>query len=230
MPTVFITGANRGLGLEFVTQYANLGWQVIACYRNRENSLDLISIAEKNENITIYRLDVTKEDQINQLSDYFRGKEIDILIHNAGIDGNRCESLGTMNMMEWMNVMITNTISPVLVTQALVENLKIGKHKTIVGMTSIMASIDDNQSGGRYSYRASKAALNQVIRTLSVDLSDEKIKALAIHPGWVQTDMGGVNAKISPNESVKSMIELINKCTDTDSGSFLLYDGTRLPW
>lgn len=230
MPTVFITGANRGLGLEFSNQYANLGWQVIACYRNRANSLDLISIAEKNDNITLYRLDVTKEEQINQLSDYFRGKEIDILIHNAGIDGNRCERLGTMNMTEWMNVMVTNTISPMLVTQSLVENLKIGKYKTIVGMTSIMASIDDNQSGGRYSYRASKAALNQVIRTLSVDLSDDKVKALAIHPGWVQTDMGGANAKISPNESVKSMIELINKCTDTDSGSFLLYDGTRLPW
>ncbi len=230
MPTVFITGANRGLGLEFSKQYSTLGWKVIACYRNQENSTDLIRISEETNNLTPYKLDITNEKEINKLSDYFFEEKFDVLIHNAGIDGNKCEDFGTMDMSDWVDVMVTNTISPLLVTQALIDNLKIGKHKTIVGMTSIMASIDDNQSGGRYSYRASKAALNQVIRTLSVDLSEEKIKALAIHPGWVQTDMGGINAKITPEESVKSMISLINNCTDADSGSFLLYDGTRLPW
>ncbi|MDG3088556.1 SDR family oxidoreductase [Vibrio hannami] len=195
MPTLFITGANRGIGFEFVKQYAHMSWNIIACFRNHKSAKELVKLSEHYPNITLHQLDVSDEKQIHSLTSKFSGKPIDVLIHNAGVDGATCEELGSLTQKNLQDVFMVNTVSPVLITQALLSNLLIGTYKTIAGLTSILSSIDDNHSGGRLGYRTSKAALNQTIKTLASDLSELKIKALAIHPGWVKTSMGGMMPK-----------------------------------
>lgn len=230
MKTVFITGANRGLGLELATQYAQNDWCVIACCRDLSSASELTQLANTYRNITLHTLDVTDENQILALSQTFSEQPIDVLIHNAGVGGNQCEALGNMGQKGWLEVLTINTVAPALITQALLNNLMSGEDKTIVGMTSILASIDDNRSGGRYSYRASKAALNQIIKSLACELSSQGIKTMAIHPGWVQTDMGGPDGKITTAQSVEGIINVIANLEVKHSGSFFVYDGTQLPW
>lgn len=230
MKTVFITGANRGLGLELATQYAQNDWCVIACCRDLNSASELTQLANVYRNISIHKLDVTDEKQILALGKHFKGQPIDVLIHNAGVGGNQCETLGNMDQKGWLDVLSINTIAPALVTQALLDNILASEHKTIIGMTSILASIDDNRSGGRYSYRASKAALNQIIKSMACELSSRGIKTMAIHPGWVQTDMGGPDGKITTAQSVEGIINVIGNLEVKNSGSFFVYDGTQLPW
>lgn len=230
MKTVFITGANRGLGLELVKQYAQRGWYVIACCRDINTALELSLLAQTYPKIRIHTLDVSNESHIIALTEKFADTTIDVLIHNAGVGGDECESLGNMGQMDWIDVLKVNTIAPMLITQALLNNILAGEDKTIIGMTSILASIDDNRSGGRYSYRASKAALNQIIKSLACELSEVGVKTLAIHPGWVQTDMGGDEGKITAEESVKGMLSVIENLRLKHTGSFFVYDGTQLPW
>lgn len=230
MATVFITGANRGLGLEFVKQYAQQGHNVIACARNLSQATELSQLATLHTNIQLHELNVMDEDQITELTTVFKDRPIDVLIHNAGVGGFQCESLGAMDQKGWLDVLTVNTVSPMLITQALLTNILAGKAKTIIGLTSILASIDDNRSGGRYSYRASKAALNQVIKSLACELSKDGVKAAVIHPGWVKTEMGGVDGKITPAQSITGMIDVIESLQIKHSGSFFVYDGTQLPW
>jgi NAD(P)-dependent dehydrogenase (short-subunit alcohol dehydrogenase family) len=230
MKTVFITGANRGLGLELATQYAQNEWSVIACCRDLSSASELAQLANTYRNITLHTLDVTDENQILALGQSFKGHPIDVLIHNAGVAGNQCETIGNMDQKGWLDVLSINTIAPALVTQTLLDNILASERKTIIGMTSILASIDDNRSGGRYSYRASKAALNQIIKSLACELSSQGIKTMAIHPGWVQTDMGGPDGKITTAQSVEGIINVIANIEVKHSGSFFTYDGTQLPW
>ncbi|MEZ9313429.1 SDR family oxidoreductase [Vibrio sp. 10N.222.51.C8] len=230
MKTVFITGANRGLGLELAKQYAQRHYKVIACCRDIDSAHELTLLAQQYSTIRPYALDVSHETDILALTEVFKEQPIDVLIHNAGVSGDECESLGNMGQKEWINVLKVNTIAPMLITQALLNNILAGEDRTIIGMTSILASIDDNRSGGRYSYRASKAALNQIIKSLACELSDEGVKTMAIHPGWVQTDMGGKEGKVTVKESVTGMLNVIDNLKLKHSGSFFVYDGTQLPW
>lgn len=230
MATIFITGANRGLGLEFVKQYAQQGDHVIACARHLSQAIALSELAQQYSKIQLHELNVMDESQITQLSAVFKNQPIDVLIHNAGVGGFQCENLGSMDQKGWLEVLTVNTISPMLITQALLANILAGKGKTIIGLTSILASIDDNHSGGRYSYRASKAALNQVIKSLACELYDDGVKAAVIHPGWVKTEMGGSDGKITPAQSITGMKKVIKNLQLKHSGSFFVYDGTQLPW
>ncbi|EGR1585343.1 SDR family oxidoreductase [Vibrio parahaemolyticus] len=230
MKTVFITGANRGLGLELVKQYAQRGWHVIACCRDINSAVELSLLSLAYPTIRIHTLDVSNEFHILALTEKFADTAIDVLIHNAGVSGDECESLGNMGQNEWINVLKVNTIAPMLITQALLNSILASEDKTIIGMTSILASIDDNRSGGRYSYRASKAALNQIIKSLACELSEVGVKTMAIHPGWVQTDMGGKDGKVTVEESVEGMLNVIDNLKLKHSGSFFVYDGTQLPW
>lgn len=230
MKTVFITGANRGLGLELTRQYAERNWKVIAACRDIKAAEKLTILTKNHTNIHLHALDVSNESQILALQNEFKGQPIDLLIHNAGVSGEGCENLGEMNQTDWVEVLKINAIAPLLITQALLDNLLASQDKTIVGITSILASIDDNRSGGRYSYRASKAALNQIIKSLACELSGKGIKTMAIHPGWVQTDMGGKNGKVSIKDSVSGMLKVIDRLDISHSGSFFVYDGTKLPW
>ncbi len=195
MKTVFVTGANRGLGLELVKQYAQRGWHVIACCRDISTTQALTLLVQTYPTICIHTLDVSNESHILALTKKLAGIAIDVLIHKAGVSGDEGESLGNMGQKEWIIVLKVNTIAPMLITQALLNNILAGEDKTNIGMTSILASIDDNRSGGRYSYRASKAALNQIIKSLACELSEAGVKTMAVHPGRVKTDMGGMEGK-----------------------------------
>ncbi|RBW44950.1 SDR family oxidoreductase [Psychromonas sp. B3M02] len=230
MATIFITGANRGLGLEFVKQYAQQGHHVIACTRHFTQATELSQLATLHSNIQLHELNVMDEEQISELTTVFKNQPIDVLIHNAGVGGFQCEALGGMDQKGWLEVLTVNTVSPMLITQALLANILASKAKTIIGLTSILASIDDNNSGGRYSYRASKAALNQIIKSLACELSDDGVKAAVIHPGWVKTAMGGADGKITPAQSITGMMNVIENLQSKHSGSFFVYDGTQLPW
>ena len=152
MKTIFISGANRGLGLQFAKQYAQQGDHVIACARDLSQAIALTQLAKRHNNIHLHQLDVMNEAQIINLTARFKNEPIDILIHNAGVGGEQCETLTAMNQKSWLDVFAVNTVAPMLITQALLKNIMAGKEKKIIGLTSILASISDNRSGGRYSY------------------------------------------------------------------------------
>ncbi|ELV8722634.1 SDR family oxidoreductase [Vibrio harveyi] len=230
MSTVLITGANRGLGLEFVRQYANKGWYVLAACRAPESANALNELAKNNDNIEPLTLDVTKESDINGLADSLNGRPIDHLILNAGVLGDDCAKLGEMTQTKWLKVLTINTVAPALLIQALQDNVAASELKTIVGISTRVASLGDNSSGNMYSYRTSKAALNQILVSAAQNLREKKVKTLAIHPGWVQTDMGGKDATFTAEQSVSGIINVASNLTLEESGSFRVFDGSMIEW
>ncbi|MBY6018096.1 SDR family oxidoreductase [Halomonas denitrificans] len=230
MKTVLITGANRGLGLEFVRQYSAQNWQVLACCRAPGDAAELQKLAKENAAIRLLTLDVTQQADIDALATTLRGQPIDHLLLNAGVLGERCANLGEMTQAGWLEVLNINTVAPALLIQALHSNVAASEEKTIVGISTRVASIGDNGSGGMYSYRASKAALNQILVSAARNLAEQGIKTLAIHPGWVQTDMGGDQATFTPQQSVSGIMAVASAMTTEDSGTFRVFDGSTIPW
>jgi len=227
--TVLISGASRGLGLEFTQQYAEAGWHVIACCRTPDDAVELQKLHKKYRSIAIMPLDITSASSVENLSTALAGKPIDLLINNAGIYGQPHQQLGNLDIQDLIHVYATNAIAPLKLSEALIENIKNSKLKTIVSITSLMASITDNHSGGAYSYRASKAALNMMMKTLSNDLENFGIRVLLLHPGWVQTDMGGAKAPLEAAVSVAGMRKVIEATIDV-TGCFFDYQGRSLLW
>lgn len=227
MPTCLITGANRGIGLEFARQYAAEGWTVIATCRKPEHAADLAAIAG---DVQLHRLDVTDFANIEQLARTLDGMAIDILINNAGIYGPRVVPYDFVDYAAWGEVLRTNTMAPLKLSAVFSKHVARSERRLIVAVTSSMGSIADNSSGGAYIYRSSKAALNAVIRSLARDLRGKEITCVVIHPGWVRTDMGGSGASLDPYDSVRSMRALFARLTVKDSGRFFSYDGDELPW
>jgi NAD(P)-dependent dehydrogenase (short-subunit alcohol dehydrogenase family) len=223
MSTVLVTGANRGLGLEFARQYAADGWQVVACCRKPDDASALRKI--KGE-VKIEALDVANDASVAKLAGRLKGQAIDLLINNAGIYGPRS---GT-DTDAWLEVFRVNSIAPFRVAEALAGNVARSQKKQIVNITSIMGSIGSTESGGSYVYRSSKAALNMVMKGLSAELSDKGITIVVCHPGWVQTDMGGKGAPLEIADSIGSLRKLIAKLKPADSGKYFNYDGKPLPW
>lgn len=221
--TVLITGANRGLGLEFARQYAADGWTVIGTARRPEAADDLAAL-----DVEIVQLDVTDVDSIAALAATLEGRAIDMLINNAGIFP-RVSEIENVDAGDYLRMFAVNTAGPVLVTQAAMPNLREGKLKRIVNITSQLASIDRN-SGGFYGYRESKTALNMFTSTLANELGPDGFICLALHPGWVRTDMGGPGATLSPEESVSRMRSVIGALTAEDNGRYLGYDGNEVAW
>lgn len=230
MESVLITGANRGIGLEFVKQFAEDGWQVFACCRRPESADQLKALAVQFSNITVRPLDVTSAEQVNNLSDELSAESIDVLINNAGYYGRKGGSLDQINTEDWMEVLKVNTIAPLVVSRAFISQLAKSQRKLIVIVSSKMGSLSDNTSGGSYLYRTSKAGANQIGKSLAVDLADKSIGVLLFHPGWVQTDMGGANALIDTQTSVSGMVQQIKNFDQTKSGAFFAYDGQEVPW
>jgi NAD(P)-dependent dehydrogenase (short-subunit alcohol dehydrogenase family) len=227
MPTVMITGASRGIGLEFVRQYAAQGWKVLAACRNPAGAADLNKLTG---DISVFALDVDDDRSIQQLAERLKGVPIDVLINNAGISGREAGTLGSIDRNVFQKVLNTNSISPVMVTQALVDNVAAGQQRKIVGITSRLGSIELNDGGGMYGYRASKAALNAAWKSLSLDLKSKKVTCVVFHPGWVQTDMGGKSAPVTPKDSVAGMSKVIAGLKASDNGKFFNYDGAPLAW
>lgn len=231
MATVLITGANRGLGLEFVKQYANDDWRVIACCRNVDKAEALQQLASQYQNITLESLDVADFNQVDALARKLDGQAIDVLLNNAGVYGDKeNQGFGRLNYQLWLENLVINTQAPVKLAEALLPNLKLSGQKLIANVSSLMGSITDNGSGGSIYYRSSKAALNAAMKSLSIDLKSQDVGVLILHPGWVKTDMGGPNALIEAPESVAGMRQVIAEFSLAQSGSFLKYDGKAMPW
>jgi NAD(P)-dependent dehydrogenase (short-subunit alcohol dehydrogenase family) len=226
--TILITGANRGIGLALTEQYLNKGARVIATCRKPEAAKALQTLQKTHPQLTILQLDVTNILAINTLAKNFTDP-IDILINNAGV-GSRNDNLKEVELTPWLQIMQTNAFGPLALTRALLPNLRLGNQKKVIMMTSRIGSIADNSSGGSYAYRASKAALNTITKSLAIDLTVDGIKVLSIHPGWVQTDMGGPNALIDVHTSTAGMMREIDNLTMQKSGGFVSYNGEQIPW
>lgn len=223
-PTVLITGANRGLGLEFARQYKAAGWQVIGTARKPDSATDL-----KELGVTVLQLDVTDDDSVAGLAQNLGDQPIDMLINNAGILPSQ-NTLQDTNIETVALILDVNTLGPLRVTQALLPNLADGERKTIVNITSGLGSIAQNQSGRFYGYRESKAALNMLSRTLAAELRGDGFIVVAMDPGWVQTDMGGPNATLTPEQSISGMKSVIDSLTVEDTGTYRRHDGATVPW
>ena len=223
---IFVTGANRGIGLEFVRQLTTRGETVLASCRQPEKANDLKSLLSEG---WIIPIDVTIQDSIVQGAKVVRKKfnRIDLLINNAGVMGER----GNPDIPDWdilMSTFLTNAAGPVFVTKYLKTLLK--KGSKVVNISTLMGSIEDNSSGGYYAYRMSKAALNMASKNLNHELGVMGVTVLTFHPGWVRTDMGGSGANLSVETSVSEMLNVIESSGPEKSGTFLRFDGERLPW
>lgn len=223
-PTVLITGANRGLGLEFARQYAADGWHVIGTARKPAAADDLNALS-----VEVAQLDVADPDSIAALAASLEGRPIDMLINNAGIFP-RVNKIEEIDFDAYSRTLEVNTVGPVRVTRALLPHLRMGDRKTVVNITSRLGSIELNNSGVFYGYRESKSALNMFTKTLALELKPEGFTCLTIHPGWVQTDMGGANANLTPEESISGMRATIEKLGTEDSGTYWSYAGEEVPW
>ncbi|HWU35911.1 MAG TPA: SDR family oxidoreductase [Methylovorus sp.] len=232
MPTLLVTGANRGLGLEFTRQYAEAGWQVHACCRNPEDSTALKALHLAHlDRISLHKLDVADFQQIDQLAESLADTPIDVLLNNAGVYPDHAGSrLSDADYEAWQTAFRINSMSPLKMAQAFAAQVAASQEKKIINMTSKMGSIADNGSGGSYIYRSSKTALNSVTKSLAIDLANQGISVLAMHPGWVQTDMGGPNGLINAEQSVSGMRQVIAKLKPQQSGQFIAYDGQAIPW
>ncbi len=229
---MLITGANRGIGLEFVRQYAEAGWQVYATCRKPENAKALNRLAEEHGgSVSVRALDVGNFSQIHQLAKQLSGVAIDLLVNNAGIyKRDYAGSSGGVDEQAWIESFRINSIAPLKMTEAFMQNIARSQLKRIANITSKMGSVDDNTSGGRYLYRSSKAALNMITKSLSIDLAPQGILVALLNPGWVRTDMGGPNGLISVEQSVTGMRKVIDKLTPATSGKFYAYDGQEILW
>lgn len=231
MHTILITGSNRGLGLEWVRLYVQQGWHVFATCRNPIKAYELLSIAKENHNISIHQLDVTNQNEIDALAKELNAYAIDILINNAGVylDKNN-SSIGSLDYKSWEDTFRINTLGPIRVSEAFLQHITASEKRLIVTISSHMGSIADIQTTGSYYYRSSKAALNAAMRSLSIELRPKNIGVLLLHPGWVQTDLGGKNATLTTKQSVLSMHEVIKQFSIEKTGKFIRYDGFPMPW
>ena len=226
MPTALITGCNRGIGLEFVRQYAADGWRVRATCRNPRGAKELAAIAG---DVKVHGLDVADDYQVAALAKSLADEPIDLLINNAGVSGPEVE-FGKTPANDWLEVLRVNAIAPLHVVEQFIGNLEAGQRKLIVNITSKMGSIADNTGGGSYIYRTSKVALNMVAKSMAQDLKGKRMIVVLFHPGWVKTDMGGPSALVPPKASVAGMRAKIAALTPADSGKFFNYDGQPIPW
>ncbi len=222
MPHVLITGASRGIGLEFARQYAADGWTVHALARDPERGA-LADLPVKH-----YQGDVTDQAAMDRLALDLSDVALDLVIANAGVYGPAQQTLAGMDYDGWAKTLQVNTIAPLRVVGGLVHHLERAKG-TFVAITSSMASIAATGTGF-YAYRTSKTALNMAVRLLALDLKAKGVTAVALDPGWVRTDMGGPDADLSSQESVDALRRTISGLTLADSGKYLKYDGSALPW
>lgn len=237
MRTVFITGANRGLGLEFVKQYIAAGADVHASCRRPGGAAELKALEkEHRERLHVHALDVTRTEAIQRLAGALAEKPIDVLINNAGVFGPKADvdkdqrqSLGHIDEEIVAKVMRINAVAPLVVAQAFAEHVARSTDKKIVAISSSMGSIGEG-SGGHYAYRMSKAALNMAMSVLGRDLQPRGVSVLVFCPGWVQTEMGGAHAPQTVEQSVHGLRRMIDAESTPGIARFRLFDGTPLPW
>lgn len=223
--TVLITGANRGIGLAFATQYAEEGWQVLACCREPSQATALKALTAKHPNIQMIALDVADAGAVAALAKQLAQYNIDVLINNAGVYPHNSTDINA-----WLEAFKINSIAPMVVSHAFAPHVARSALKKIATLSSKMGSVDDNTSGGSYSYRSSKAAVNMVMKSVAIDLKPQGISVVTLHPGWVQTDMGGSNALINTQTSVAGMRQVIANLNLDNTGRFIAFDGKEIAW
>lgn len=226
--TILISGANRGIGLEYVRQYAAQGDQLYATVRHPETADALQALAAAHPNIQVLALDVADVSAIRQLSEQLSAVTIDILISNAGIYPE--SAFGQTDVHAWLQAFQVNTLTTYYLAEAFLPQLRRANQAKLIAMTSKMGSIDDNSSGGEYIYRSSKTALNMVVKSLAIDLQEFNITVAALHPGWVRTDMGGPHGLIDTETSVQGLRQVIAGLHRGQTGQFIAYDGKTIPW
>lgn len=230
MPTLLLTGASRGIGFEFARQYSAEGWRVLATCRRPEAPGQLGALATRSAGtVSVHRLDVASPEQIAALAGGLADLELDLLINNAGVYPES-HPLGGIDFEAWEEAFRVNTIAPVRMAEAFLPALLRAPSPVIVNITSKMGSIADNTSGGCYGYRASKAALNALNKSLAIDLAGEGFTCVVLHPGWVRTEMGGAAAPLEARESVAGMLRVIDELDPSRSGQFIDFEGEQVPW
>ena len=236
MASMLVTGASRGLGLEMVRQFVGDGWRIYACCRTPETATGLAALAAGSDGaITLHTLDVSKPEQIRALAEEFRGTPIDMLVNNAGllgcsIDAMEPAAFGSIDYDAWMQVHEINTMAPLRVTEAFVDHVAASEEKLLLFMSTHMGCITELADGGLYPYRSSKAALNLLVKGLSIDLAPRGVRTLAVHPGWVVTDMGGPDAPVNKVDSIAGIRQVVANYGGGQTGRFYQYDGRELPW
>jgi NAD(P)-dependent dehydrogenase (short-subunit alcohol dehydrogenase family) len=229
MPTALITGASRGLGLEFCHQLQARGWTVHACARSAGDTAAL-------PGLTYHNVDVADFAAIDRLAETLAGASIDLLINNAGLGPRHNAEIGDIDYDLWRRVMDVNTLAPIKMIEAFVDQVARSDRKLVVSISSELGSltqVDRNglgRSGAWLSYRVSKAALNMAHQAIKYRLSEQGITSVLLHPGWVATGLGGMNAPTSPAASVEALLKLIGRLTPQDHGLFLGSDGQPIPW
>lgn len=236
MSTVLVTGANRGLGLEFVRQYAADGWSVLATARDLEKAQELKRRVEQHRTVSAHVLDIADDGSIEELVDQLDGKTIDVVIHNSGIYPQKGQKFGEIDYDGWSEALETNLYGPMRLTEALVENVAASERKQIAAISSSMASLRAVQGGSvatagvAYQYRTSKTGLNMAMSILAKELAPRGISVVMIDPGWVKTDMGGPNAQLTPEQSIAGIRKVLAGDPMEISGKFIGYDGVVRPW
>lgn len=225
MKTIVITGTSSGIGEGLLNHYLEKNWRVISLSRK--------NVHPKKNNLIQLPCDFTKWEQIESCKRELGDQPIDMLINNAGMIGPKVssnEKYGASEWKEWSTLFETNTIAPFYLIQILLPNILKGELKIIANMSSIMGSFDENKSGGLTPYRSSKSALNMVTQNLAIELKEKGVTVVSLHPGWVKTKMGGSDAEITIDESVKGLTKILHSLTIKNSGEYISYDGERFKW
>ena len=224
MATYFITGASRGLGLEFVRQLRARGDTVLGTVRGKDAERELGVLGAK-----ALTVDVADPISIEEVGRAVGTHPIDVLINNAGVN-SEAKRLADLEAQELERVFLINAVAPLMVARAVLPALRAGKQKKIVNISSDMGSIAHNSGGSSYAYRGSKAALNMLSTCMANELRRDGFICIALDPGWVRTDMGGSGAPLAPQESVSKMLQLIDGLKPDQSGGYLDLEGRRVPW
>lgn len=226
MKTALITGANKGIGLEFVRQLKEKGYYIIGCCRNPAEADNLNELANE-----VIKLDVTDDNDITSMVKTLNNRPIDLLINNAGTSGEQGVTIGNVNRENFINVLNVNCVSVVKICDALLANIQNSADKSILVISSRMGSISDNEQGRSYAYRSSKAALNCAMRSFAIDVQPTGVHVMLIHPGWVKTDMGGKDALVNVQTSVTGMLEQADKKFSNSHAEVLhRFDGDLIAW
>lgn len=227
MTTILITGANRGIGLGLAKHAAERGYTVIGTARDPNSANELKGVASRVE-----QLDTSSLESVEALAKSLDDTAIDVLVNNAGIFPHECDDINDLDLDALERVLKTNTLGPIMLTRALIPHVERSQRKVVAQITSNLGSITDASKGemGFLGYRTSKAALNMANMTIAHQLKPKGITCIAIHPGWVQTDMGGKAADLTPDEATSSILDTIEKARPQDAGRFVNYAGKPLPW
>jgi NAD(P)-dependent dehydrogenase (short-subunit alcohol dehydrogenase family) len=222
-----VTGANRGIGLEFVKQLTARGEQVDATARDPGDAPELQALVRPGVRLRVHRLDIADDASVDSFAAELAAGPVDVLINNAGVSGVKGGEL--IDPPDILRVVNVNAVGTLRVVRALLPRLREGKGKKIVNLTSKLGSIAE-ASGGRYAYRLSKVALNMATKLLAEDLRGEGFRTVALHPGWVQTRMGGSAAPVPPEEAIRGMLRIIDGLTAEQSGHTFDFQGREFPW